>query len=210
LKHHRLFGPGPLFGLAAAAVLAAALFPGAERAGAQATPPPPPVPGDASPFPSPDANPEPSGGPSPEATEAPRGRHHRGGTAPESSTSPEPSPTPTSPAFATLDGTWEMQLQYIDHTDYSYLTIAQKDQTLSGTWRISKSVQYPLEGTYDGRLIRMLVKENNGAVTLSGYVEGATDMVGILDAGNGVTPNIAFTAEHRASQKSSPFKKHEK
>jgi len=218
LKYLRFPRPSPALGLALSAVFAVALWPaGPARVGAQqqgAPPPPPPVPGAASPLPSsepaalPSEQPIPSAAPSPEESPSPaprRGRHRA--PAPESSTNPEPSPTPTSPAFATLDGTWEVQLQYMDHTDYSYLTIAQKDQTIAGTWRLPKSVSYPFEGTYDGRLIRMFVKEPSGTVTLSGYVEGASDMVGIVDAGNGVTPNVAFTAEHRPSSKGSLFKK---
>jgi hypothetical protein len=139
---------------------------------------------------------------------APRGRHGRKkGPDTSSAPSPEPSATPTSPAFATLDGTWEMQLQYIDRTEYSYLVIEQKDGgTITGTWR-QKNKTWPFEGTYDGRLIRMLVKADTGNETLSGYVEGASDMVGTIDTGAEKSAPTAFTAEHRASNKGSAFKK---
>jgi hypothetical protein len=222
LNHVRFPRIFPVLALAAALLLAVALGPlGRARVNAQNPPPPPPpsVPG---PTPAP-TNGEPAPAPSvplpapselpasPEASPSPepgrRGR--RGRHAPEtgSSPSPEPSATPTSPAFATLDGTWELQLQFIDHTEYSYLVIAQKDGgVITGVWRINKH-QWPFEGTYDGRLIRMLVKEGDDSVTLSGYVEGASDMVGTVDTGAGKGSPTAFTAEHRASNKSNPFVK---
>ncbi len=99
-----------------------------------------------------------------------------------------------------------MQLQYTDRTEYSYLVIAQQPTgTISGTWRVDKQA-FPFDGTYDGRLFHVVVKEPTRSVTLSGYVEGASDMVGLVDLGNGTT-STAFTAEHRASQKGSIFKK---
>jgi hypothetical protein len=213
LKHDRR--PRPLVPIAAALalVLATSLGPVfGTRAGAQAQPPAPPGPAGAS-TPAPTFNPgAPTPAPSdlptptPSPTPAPRGRHHRGGAAPAATDTPEPSATPTSPAFATLDGTWEMQLQYIDHTDYSYLVIAQQPTgTISGTWRVGKQT-FPFDGTYDGRLFHVVVKEPSRSVTLSGYVEGASDMVGLLDLGNGTT-STAFTAEHRAAQKGNIFKK---
>lgn len=146
--------------------------------------------------------------PTPSPTAAPRGRHR--GAAPAGTpkgATPEPSATPTSPAFATLDGTWEMQLQYIDRTEYSYLVIAQQPTgTISGSWKVNGKA-FPFEGTYDGRLIRMLVKEPKLDVTMSGYVEGASDMVGIVDLGNPATGPTAFTAEHRAPSKGGAFNK---
>jgi hypothetical protein len=174
-------------------------------AGAQAPPPPPPPP-----LPSPSAaltSPTPAALPAatPPASAAtatpiptlpptlPVGRNRRKGPAPGAA-SPAPTATPTSPAFATLDGTWEMQVQYPDHTTYSYLVIRQKDSALSGFWRSGKQ-ESPLEGTYDGRLIKLSVKLASGEVSFSGYVENASDMVGEVDFGKGAT--VAFTAEHR-------------
>lgn len=100
-----------------------------------------------------------------------------------------------------------MQLQYIDRTEYSYLTIAQGAAgAITGTWKVNAKT-FPFEGTYDGRLIRVLVKEPAGNVTMSGYVEGASDMVGNVDLGNGKTEPTAFTAEHRPGSKGSIFRK---
>jgi penicillin-binding protein-related factor A (putative recombinase) len=109
-----------------------------------------------------------------------------------------PAPGPTSPAFATLDGNWEVQVQYIDHTDYSRFTLKQSGQTISGAWIVEKET-FPLEGTYDGRLFKFTVKQPNATLSMSGFVETATDMVGIIDRGKGDT--TAFTATHRTPQK---------
>jgi len=149
-----------------------------------ATVPPVAAPPTAAPLPAPTAV----------ATSAPRGK--RGGKPPASGASPAPTATPTSPAFASLDGTWEVQVQYPDHTLYSYLVIHQKDANLTGSWRTGGK-DYPLEGTYDGRLIRLLVKEPTAQVAFSGYVENASDMVGLLDWGTAGKPTTPFTAEHR-------------
>jgi hypothetical protein len=109
-----------------------------------------------------------------------------------------PSSAPTSPAFATLDGKWEVQVQYIDHTDYSHFTLKQSGQTIAGTWNVEKDA-YPLEGTYDGRLFKFTVKQPSTTLQLSGYVETASDMVGIIVHEKG--ENTAFTASHRIPSK---------
>ncbi len=207
--------------------LAVAYSPGHSPARAQVSgPPPPPVPNgtpnppSTTPLPAgtpatplPSTAPIPSNAPSaaaaatPAETPTPGGRHRRRESPTSSATSsPEPSATPTSPAFATLDGTWEVQVQYIDHTDYSYLVVKQNGTgELAGTWRVNGK-QYPFDGSYDGRLIRVLVKEPTGNLTWSGYVEGASDMVGTIDFGQGKADPTPFTAEHRAAPKN-PFKK---
>jgi hypothetical protein len=175
-------------GLASAAVMALA-FGGGTSARAQIQPP------IQTPKPLPDVtlNPVPPT-PMPAPTRAPRGR--RGSSTPSPAQTPGPTPTPTSPAFASLDGTWEVQVQYPDHTTYSYFDLHQTADALAGNWRYEAKV-YPLDGTYDGRLIRMVVKMGGGNVTLAGYVENASDMVGLADFGGG--KSIAFTAEHRAA-----------
>ena len=135
--------------------------------------------------------------PSPSPSPAPVGRRGRG-RAPATSgpKSPEPTATPTSPAYASLDGSWEVQVQYSDHTTYSYFDLRQTKDTLAGTWKYDGK-SYTFDGTYDGRLIRIVAKLDKGPVTLSGYVENASDMVGLVDFGGGKT--VAFTAEHRAA-----------
>jgi hypothetical protein len=187
----------PSLTLAAAGALAllAALAPAATvPAGAQpaipsatAAPPPGPAPTLAAPSPAPA-----------------RGRRGRAAASPGPSAEPSPTATPTSPAYATLDGTWEVQIQYLDHTDYEFLDLTQQSNgALGGTFRYDKK-PYALEGSYDGRLIRMVAKEPGGDVTLSGYVEGATDMVGLIDFGTGKGQPVAFTAEHHGPSAPSP------
>ena len=185
----------------AAAFAGAAALAGAGVNAQAPTPPPPPLPS-SSPVPqagSPQPAPTVSVTPLPVVTIPPTGgRGRRGRPQASSTTSPAPTATPTSPAFATLDGTWEMQVQYTDRTTYSYLVLRQKASTLTGFWRQGK-VETPLEGTYDGRLIRLTVKLPTGEVSFSGYVENASDMVGEVDFG-GKTGQIAFTAEHRGEK----------
>lgn len=194
-------------------VLAAAFAGGAALAGvgvsAQApSPPPPPIPSSSpvtlpgTPQPVPTVagppSPLPSVTPLPAVTlppsNAPKGRR---GAPRAGSASPAPTATPTSPAFATLDGTWELQVQYLDHTAYSYLVLRQKESTLSGFWRQGKT-ETPLEGTYDGRLIRLTVKAATGDISFAGYVENGSDMVGEVDFGK--AGQVAFTAEHRGEK----------
>ncbi len=205
------------FGIAGALALALAFTPGGARVDAQAPPAPPvpngtPNPPSNTPPPANNATPLPSDAPiptsTPSATPEPEGRHHRRRPAPEPEASADPSATPTSPAFSTLDGTWETQVQYIDKTDYSYLVIKQNDTgELGGEWRVNGK-KYPLTGSYDGRLIRLEVQEPTGPLTFSGYVEGATDMIGTIDFLHGKGDPTPFTAEHRAAPKN-PFKKDE-
>jgi hypothetical protein len=190
------------------------------RVGAQAAPQAPPVPGpslNATVAPTTLPTALPSGVPVPTVTPtaAPRGRR-RGRTpaspAPSAAPSaPEPTATPTSPAFATLDGTWEVQLQYIDHTDYSYFDLRQNGSGgLTGSWRI-KGKPYPLAGTYDGRLIHLTVTQGSSNVAFNGYVEGASDMVGLTDYEDKSPANqTAFTAEHRGAPRPSPARRRKK
>ena len=150
----------------------------------------------------PTVGPPPTPTPSPE----PRGRHRDDQpvghqvAAPKASPSggPSPTPTPTSPAFATLDGTWEVQEQYLDRTIYSYLDLKQTPTgELSGRWRWKNGKLFPLEGSYDGRNFKMVVKGPDGDYNFSGFVEAASDMIGLIDDGKGKDP-VPFTAEHRA------------
>jgi len=217
LKHVRLSPRLAPLGFATALACSVAFAPtvgGGASAQSPQAPPPPPAPNSTPTSlqtPGSVASPLPSGAPVPTATPSPasgrRGRRRPDPAAsPSASANPEPTSTPTSPAFSTLDGTWEVQVQHIDNTEYSYFTIVQSGTSaLSGTWRANNK-EYPLEGTYDGRLIRMVVKQPTGSVTFSGYVEGASDMVGTLDFGVPKADPTAFTAEHRGSR-SSVFKK---
>jgi hypothetical protein len=152
--------------------------------------------------------------PSPTPTPAPRRGHHRGASPASSSTpGPEPTATPTSPAFSTLDGTWEVQVQSIAGTAYSHFALHQDGSTLSGTWQNSGKT-WPITGTYDGRLFRLVIATApNQTLNLTGYIENSTDMVGIVDNGKGEIPYrnpLAFTAEHRAPYKPSMTNRHDR
>jgi len=141
-----------------------------------------------------------------------RGRHRAPAATPSPGGTAEPSATatPTSPAFSTLDGNWEVQLQRIDTTFYSRFTVKQDGANVSGTWFVDGQ-NVPFEGTYDGRLFHFVAKDpKKGNLDLSGYVENSTDMIGIVDNGKGDIPfqnPLAFTAEHRASKGAYPKKK---
>jgi hypothetical protein len=148
----------------------------------------------------------------PTATPAPRrGRRRASPTAsPGATASPGPTATPTSPAFSTLDGNWEVQVQRIDTTLYSRFTVKQDGTSVTGTWFVDGG-QVPLQGTYDGRLFHFVANDpKKGKLDLTGYVENASDMVGIVDNGKGDVPfqnPLAFTAEHRGNKVAYPKKK---
>ncbi len=97
-----------------------------------------------------------------------------------------------------------MQLQYIDHTDYSYFDLRESaGGVLTGEWRV-KDKPYPLSGSYDGRLIKLAVRQGPTTVAFNGYVEGASDMVGETDYQDKSGNQTPFTAEHRGGPKPSP------
>ncbi len=182
---HRTLRPA-VFALIAISAIAAAAVP--FRATAQSAPP---AAAAASPSAAPSAVPAPPAvTPPPEPTPQVTPRRH----GPKDQPDEFPSSAPTSPAFATLDGTWEVQLQFIDHTDYSHFKLKQSGQSITGTWNVDKD-EYPLEGTYDGRLFKFTVKQPSTTLQLSGYVETASDMVGIIVHEKG--ENTVFTASHR-------------
>ena len=95
-----------------------------------------------------------------------------------------------------------MQIQSIATTFYSRFTVKQDGNTVTGTWFV-EGQSIPISGTYDGRLIHVVAKDPKGNVDWSGYVENATNIVGIVDNGKGDIPNqnpLAFTAEHRGAK----------
>jgi len=148
--------------------------------------------------------------PSPTPTPAPsRHGHHRASSSasPGATAQPSPTATPTSPAFSTLDGNWEVQVQTFNGTSYSRFAMHQDGSNIVGTWYVTGK-QLPFTGSYDGRLFRLIVKDEPGTVNLSGYIENSTDMVGIIDNGKGDLPGanpIAFTAEHHVPSKPGLF-----
>jgi hypothetical protein len=55
-----------------------------------------------------------------------------------------------------------------------------------------------MEGTYGGRQFKLVAKNDEQPLTLTGYVENASDMVGIVDDQTSKT-RTAFTASHHAA-----------
>jgi hypothetical protein len=128
-------------------------------------------------------------------------RHHGGGgygTPGPLDDAASPTPTPTSPAFATLDGYWEVVKQTPTTYTYSSFLLQQSGDELTGVWN-DDGKKLPLSGNYDGRQFRLVAIGGAHDITLAGYVEGASDMVGIMDDGTTGDNPPAFTASHRMS-----------
>ena len=163
------------------------------------TTPAAPIPsGIATPLPPlPTATPAPS---PPTATPQASGKgRRRGSSATAAPGGAQATATPTSPAYSSLDGSWEVQVQKWEATTYSSFTLKQEGNAVSGTWNL-EGKQLPMTGSYDGRAFHFTVTAPTGNLDLSGYIENSTDMVGIVDNGKGDHPDqnpLAFTAEHR-------------
>jgi hypothetical protein len=81
---------------------------------------------------------------------------------------------------------------------YSSFNLHQAGDEITGTWN-HDGKKVPLTGNYDGRQFKFVTQDPVHAQTLAGYVEGATDMVGIVDDGTPKNDPPAFTASHRES-----------
>jgi len=172
----------------------------------QVTPPPPPPPnGNVATPGTLIGTPAPTLAPSavPSASPAPSGRRGRRSSAPSPEASPSDTPEP--PQFSTMDGVWEVQLQPIDGTGktyYSHLYVTQKGDELSGTWVRSTTDKMTFTGTFDGRLFKISATGGkNTTLTLSGYAENFSDMVGLLTTADPKDKGIPFTASHRKKEK---------
>jgi hypothetical protein len=87
-------------------------------------------------------------------------------------------------------------LQTSSDNFYSRFDLHQSADAVTGVWtRDGKKL--PMEGTYGGRQFKFVAKDGV-TLTLTGYIENASDMVGIIDDGSGKPP-AAFTASHRAA-----------
>jgi hypothetical protein len=143
--------------------------------------------------------------PSASASAGPRrGKRAPGPAASGSPAPPQPSDTPEPPQFSTLDGVWEVEMQPLGRrlAVYSHLSIAVTGTTISGYYEHTPGkTRSKMTGTFDGRLISMDIAMPDGTtLTLSGYVEGFADMVGLSHAGD-KDPGTAFTAQHRKKLK---------
>ena len=134
----------------------------------------------------------------PAPTPPAKGKHAKVKASPGPSGSPKPTPSPPPPAFLTLDGYWELVEQTPSDNIYSNMRLKQNGAVIVGTWKEGKT-EYPIEGTYDGRLFKFTVKHGSGEWTMAGYVENSSDMVGMITAE--ANKQIVFTASHRAKYK---------
>ncbi len=188
------------FGLVAFLAAASAAF--AQTGGTNPNaPPPPPVPGPpvTTPAPAVTAAPAVTSPPVPSPSPLQRGRKSAPG-APKPTPSAEPTDTPEPPQFSTLDGIWEIEIQPIGQrlAKYEHFNVVQKGSSLTGYWEHDPhKTRTPITGTYDGRLIQIIAKDDAGnTTTFSGYVETFADMVGIKRTSD-KDPGVAFTAQHR-------------
>lgn len=140
--------------------------------------------------------PQPTSSPAPRPPKTPK----PAAAAPASSGSPTPAP----PQYTTLDGTWEIEFQSRDKTQYAHWTLQQsgtgQSSDVTGIWdqggKPPKKV--PITGTFDGRLFKFTAKDGAKEYTFSGYVENYTDIVGMANDGK---TDTAFTAQHRKKER---------
>ncbi len=173
-----------LIGIAviAAAAIATAAAGLAQQSPSGPVPPPPPYPG---------LTPPPANAPIVRPTAAPRGR-------PTPKPSGKPTETPPPPQFTNLSGVWEIEAQPGGpQTIYTHLRLQQNaDNTVTGYWQRGKQL-LPFNGAFDGRQFKLTVQDGKTQETFAGYEDNFSDMVGLIDMGNGKPP-IPFTASHRA------------
>jgi len=102
-----------------------------------------------------------------------------------------------------LDGYWEVVVQTPSDNFYSRFDLHQSADALTGVWtRDGKKL--PMEGTFGGRQFKLVAKNDEQTLTLTGYVENSSDMVGIVDDETKKT-RTAFTASHHAAYRTNNF-----
>lgn len=150
------------------------------------------------PLPAASVTPAAPASPAPSASPAGRRKKSKPAASPEAS----PSETPSPPAFASLDGDWEFVESSGEDDVYSRLILRQTGQQLLGTWK-QKGKSYPVTGVYENSSgkagIRLTATVDGKEWTMNGYVDNASDMVGIVRDPQG--KQIVFTANHRAAAK---------
>jgi len=168
--------------LIAAAAVATAAAGVAQQSPSGPLPPPQPYPGRTAP---------PANAPIVAPTSAQRGR-------PSPKPSGKATETPPPPQFTNLSGVWEIEEQPGGmQTIYSHLRMQQNaDNTVTGYWLRGKQL-LPFNGAFDGRQFKLVVQDGKTQATFAGYEDNFSDMIGLIDLGNGKPP-IAFTASHRA------------
>ena len=149
----------------------------------------------------------PSPGPAASTSPAPSGR--RGRRAPAASPEPGASDTPEPPQFSTMDGVWELAVQPLTGTGrtiYSHFYLTQSGENLTGTWVRDNNEKLPVTGTFDGRLFKLTANHpKQGVLTLSGYAENFSDMVGLMTSADPKDKGTPFTAAHRKKERAGGY-----
>jgi len=114
---------------------------------------------------------------------------------------PTPKPTPTPPVNARkgISGVWEIQIQRENaRTQYTHFKLDQVADTLTGEYMDANGKKYPLEGSVDGKHMRVVVSLPDGTTMLfQSTLDGTTDMLGLLTDPKGEIP---FTAAYRPKE----------
>lgn len=94
-----------------------------------------------------------------------------------------------------IGGVWEVQIQHPNRTIYTHFKLLQQQNVLTGTYLDTDNKRFPCAGSLDGKQIRLVVTKPDGStITFAGEIDGATDMLGVMDVGEIETP---FTAAYR-------------
>ncbi len=173
------------------AVAVGASAPGALGSAAAATAPPSPPPVSKGMPTAPPIGALPNTAPSPATVQVPL----------SSKPSPAPSGGPDDGRKG-LDGVWEVVVQRLTgEIVYQHLKLVQKGSVITGIFMDNQhnNKQYPVAGSIDAKTIHLVVTKDDGTtMTLSGTVDGTTDMVGLLlERGE----SVAFTAAYRPKYK---------
>jgi hypothetical protein len=188
-------------GVAAVATLLTVFAPGAAfvSPAAAATPPPTPPPINAAPapgVPGPIASPAGSS-----TTSAPIPFPSGFGGYPSSGHASALGATPSPPPDARkgIDGVWEVAIQRGDKTEYTHVNLTQQGAALTGTYLDGAGKKFPLAGTLDGQVVRIVVSlADANTIVLQGKLDGTTDMIGTF-----TTPKeqVYFSAAYRPKEK---------
>lgn len=101
-----------------------------------------------------------------------------------------------------LEGVWEVVIQAPgDDPQYNHLKLKQNGSVITGIYLDNQhnNKKYPVAGSVDAKTIHLVVTKDDGTtITLTGQVDGTTDMVGLMQEGG---QQVAFTAAYRPKYK---------
>lgn len=173
-----------LFPIVAACAALAAVLPATAQT--SATPPPPP-PALNNPAPAVSATPAPALTLPPEAVPKPK-----------ASGTPAPLKD-TDVNRIGISGVWEVQIQRDSGTTYTHFKLVQNGSVLTGQYLDANGKKYPLAGSIDGKVVRVVVSLPDGtSIVFAGSQDGGTDMMGMVQFAKEST---GFTAAYRPKYK---------